>query len=218
MGAGAASFYAAPSQASARQLFRGSLLYLPLLLVGLAVHRQPNTHQLSSLADVRQRVEREYGISLALPAPVAEAAAAVAGAGAGVAARAREALPSLPQVGGQGWLVVQLQSAVDWGAPGRVPWAVDPPCPAAGQVPCPSPPPPSPPARPPALQVRLRSVEDRLGPYYTDLQRLSQQLGKCPSKVHADADTGAASVGSAADDGSSPSSQPADSPPSQQLR
>lgn len=41
---GSAKFAIAPSQASARKLFRGSLLYLPLLLLGLAVHRVPNTH------------------------------------------------------------------------------------------------------------------------------------------------------------------------------
>jgi protoheme IX farnesyltransferase len=44
MGAGALAFRANPTAASARKLFRGSLLYLPVLLAALAVHRQPNTH------------------------------------------------------------------------------------------------------------------------------------------------------------------------------
>jgi protoheme IX farnesyltransferase len=44
MGAGALAFRANPTAASARKLFRGSLLYLPLLLAALAAHRQPNRH------------------------------------------------------------------------------------------------------------------------------------------------------------------------------
>ncbi|KAG2482351.1 hypothetical protein HYH03_018701 [Edaphochlamys debaryana] len=42
---GSASFLAAPSQASARKLFKGSLIYLPLLLTFLGVHRLPNDHK-----------------------------------------------------------------------------------------------------------------------------------------------------------------------------
>jgi protoheme IX farnesyltransferase len=43
MGAGALAFRAHPSPEGARKLFRGSLLYLPLLLAGMVAHRQPNT-------------------------------------------------------------------------------------------------------------------------------------------------------------------------------
>jgi protoheme IX farnesyltransferase len=53
MGAGALTFRANPTAASARKLFRGSLLYLPLLLAAVAVHRQPNRHAVS-WQDVQQ--------------------------------------------------------------------------------------------------------------------------------------------------------------------
>ncbi|KAF6258300.1 UbiA prenyltransferase family-domain-containing protein [Scenedesmus sp. NREL 46B-D3] len=54
MGAGALAFRANPTAASARKLFRGSLLYLPLLLAALAVHRQPNRHVVT-WPDVQQQ-------------------------------------------------------------------------------------------------------------------------------------------------------------------
>ncbi|KAG2445604.1 hypothetical protein HXX76_000215 [Chlamydomonas incerta] len=41
---GSVQFARAPSQASARKLFKGSLLYLPLLLAALGLHRLPNQH------------------------------------------------------------------------------------------------------------------------------------------------------------------------------
>lgn len=75
MGAGAVAFYRAPSQASARKLFRGSLLYLPLLLLGLAVHRQPNIHELQDMAAVQQRLRQQWEAAKQRLAP----AAAVAG-------------------------------------------------------------------------------------------------------------------------------------------
>jgi protoheme IX farnesyltransferase len=59
MGAGALSFRASPTAAGARKLFKGSLLYLPLLLAGLAVHRLPNTH-----AVTWQDVQQEAGVQL----------------------------------------------------------------------------------------------------------------------------------------------------------
>jgi protoheme IX farnesyltransferase len=59
MGVGALSFRASPTAAGARKLFRGSLLYLPLLLAGLAIHRQPNTH-----AVTWQTVRDEAGVQL----------------------------------------------------------------------------------------------------------------------------------------------------------
>ncbi len=53
MAAAALSFRAAPSPATARRLFRASLLYLPALLVCLTAHRLPNTAPVSwgELAD-----------------------------------------------------------------------------------------------------------------------------------------------------------------------
>ena len=57
MGAGAAAFYRAPSQGSARALFRGSLMHLPLLLACLAVHRQPNAHVTADEAAERLRAQ-----------------------------------------------------------------------------------------------------------------------------------------------------------------
>jgi hypothetical protein len=45
-------------------LFRGSLLYLPLLLVGMVAHRQPNQHQVD-LAYIRDMLQERHGISLA---------------------------------------------------------------------------------------------------------------------------------------------------------
>lgn len=59
MGAGALSFRASPTAAGARKLFKGSLLYLPLLLAGLAVHRLPNTH-----AVTWQDVQQEAGVQV----------------------------------------------------------------------------------------------------------------------------------------------------------
>jgi len=47
MGVGALAFRANPTAAGARRLFKGSLLYLPLLLAAVAVHRQPKGHNVS---------------------------------------------------------------------------------------------------------------------------------------------------------------------------
>lgn len=44
MGTVAALFYRKPGTDSARKLFRASLVYLPLLLAGMLMHRQPNEH------------------------------------------------------------------------------------------------------------------------------------------------------------------------------
>lgn len=55
MGVGALAFRANPTAAGARKLFKGSLLYLPLLLAGMAVHRLPNTHAVT-WQDVQQEV------------------------------------------------------------------------------------------------------------------------------------------------------------------
>lgn len=67
MGAGALSFRASPTAAGARKLFKGSLLYLPLLLAGLAVHRLPNTHVVT-WQDVHQEAGVQLGrISALLP-------------------------------------------------------------------------------------------------------------------------------------------------------
>lgn len=67
MGVGALSFRANPSAAGARKLFRGSLLYLPLLLAGLAVHRQPNTHAVT-WQDVQQELRVQLSrVSQLLP-------------------------------------------------------------------------------------------------------------------------------------------------------
>lgn len=73
MGAGALSFRAQPSAAGARKLFKGSLLYLPLLLAGLAVHRQPNRHTLSwqdlqhSMQESAAEVAGNLGVDVRLP-------------------------------------------------------------------------------------------------------------------------------------------------------
>jgi protoheme IX farnesyltransferase len=67
MGAGALSFRANPTAAGARKLFRGSLLYLPLLLAGMAAHRLPNTHTVS-WQDVREEAAAQVSsISQHLP-------------------------------------------------------------------------------------------------------------------------------------------------------
>ncbi|KAF5839942.1 hypothetical protein DUNSADRAFT_18223 [Dunaliella salina] len=50
----AASFARAPSTQGARGLFRASLLYLPLLMLGLVVHRVPNDHT-TDLQQIRER-------------------------------------------------------------------------------------------------------------------------------------------------------------------
>jgi len=50
----AASFARAPSTQGARSLFRASLLYLPLLMLGLVVHRVPNDHTMD-LQQIRER-------------------------------------------------------------------------------------------------------------------------------------------------------------------
>jgi protoheme IX farnesyltransferase len=71
MGAGAVAFARAPTQANARRLFRGSLVYLPLMLTAFAVHRLPNPHDDTAAALARARAQwalaREY-ITSALPA------------------------------------------------------------------------------------------------------------------------------------------------------
>jgi hypothetical protein len=67
-----------PSVNSARKLFRGSLVYLPLLLVALAVHRQPNEHTDAATAEARLRLQWE-----AARARLATAAAAVRGVAPG---------------------------------------------------------------------------------------------------------------------------------------
>ncbi|GBF97898.1 hypothetical protein Rsub_10253 [Raphidocelis subcapitata] len=72
MGAGAAAFYRAPSQGSARKLFRGSLLYLPLLLLGFAVHREPNTH--ASAEEAAALLEAQWEAARARLAPLRAAA------------------------------------------------------------------------------------------------------------------------------------------------
>lgn len=67
MGVGALSFRANPTAAGARKLFRGSLLYLPLLLAGMAVHRQPNTHAVT-WQDVKQEARVQLNrVSQLLP-------------------------------------------------------------------------------------------------------------------------------------------------------
>lgn len=58
MAAGALSFRAQPTAAGARKLFRGSLLYLPLLLAALAVHREPNRHDVT-WQSVQQAAEEQ---------------------------------------------------------------------------------------------------------------------------------------------------------------
>jgi hypothetical protein len=205
MGAGAASFAAAPSQATARRLFRGSLLYLPVLLVALAVHRRPHAQQLSSWADVRQRVESEFGVRLALPGvaglgalggeqPAAEqrgAATEFMGVARQQLAAAWAALPSLPQVRaclrrtcvGHGWGGTQAVAQPKLARP------LDQLCrtacmhhPALSSK------------QPTAackhtlrtLQVRLRSAQERLAPFLPELQRIREQLGRCPSRVYGD--------------------------------
>eukprot|EP00878_Enallax_costatus_P006279 GHUV01006582.1.p1 GENE.GHUV01006582.1~~GHUV01006582.1.p1 ORF type:complete len:405 (+),score=160.64 GHUV01006582.1:295-1509(+) len=72
MAAGAVRFRAQPTAAGARQLFKGSLLYLPLLLAGLAAHRQPNRHLTwqdlqDSLQDSAAEVAGNLGVSVRLP-------------------------------------------------------------------------------------------------------------------------------------------------------
>lgn len=73
MAAGAISFRAQPTAAGARKLFRGSLLYLPLLLAGLAAHRQPNRHLLTwqdlqdSLQDTSGKVAGSLGVPVRFP-------------------------------------------------------------------------------------------------------------------------------------------------------
>ena len=47
LGIYALRFASAPSQQSARTLFKMSLLYLPLLLLAMGVHRLPNNHSVS---------------------------------------------------------------------------------------------------------------------------------------------------------------------------
>lgn len=57
-------FVANPSQASARKLFKSSLLYLPLFMLGMIIHRQPNQHNID-IAVLRQRLEEAVsGVSL----------------------------------------------------------------------------------------------------------------------------------------------------------
>lgn len=55
-----------PDTATARQLFRSSLLYLPLLMAGLAVHRMPNQHL--TMADVGVLLRGEVQPGALLPA------------------------------------------------------------------------------------------------------------------------------------------------------
>lgn len=53
-------FISGPGQKSARTLFKASLLYLPLLMLGMAVHRQPNEHTVSvDMAVVREWIEEQ---------------------------------------------------------------------------------------------------------------------------------------------------------------
>jgi hypothetical protein len=49
-------FWQQPSSAAARKLFRSSLLYLPLLLAALAVHRLPNDHSIK-WAGLQQKLQ-----------------------------------------------------------------------------------------------------------------------------------------------------------------
>lgn len=89
-----------PSQTrSARKLFKGSLIYLPLLLVGLVAHRQPNRHELATLADVRRKLEAEWGLDLSALSPEAGSlGAGLLGAPAAALRGAWSALPSLPSL------------------------------------------------------------------------------------------------------------------------
>lgn len=69
----AAVFYQKPSQRSARLLFRFSILFLPVFMLGLAIHRVPNSHTVSfdSL-----RVKLSQGSSLGRPGMDSELRAA----------------------------------------------------------------------------------------------------------------------------------------------
>uniref|UniRef100_A0A7S0S054 Heme O synthase n=1 Tax=Chlamydomonas leiostraca TaxID=1034604 RepID=A0A7S0S054_9CHLO len=53
------AFIAQPSQQAARKLFKASLLYLPLAMLGLVAHRLPNDHTLDAAA-VQRLVEEQF--------------------------------------------------------------------------------------------------------------------------------------------------------------
>ena len=59
---------------SARKLFRGSLLYLPLLLLALAAHRQPNTHEIADLAAAEARLAAQWQAAKQYLAPLRQGA------------------------------------------------------------------------------------------------------------------------------------------------
>eukprot|EP00955_Chlamydomonas_euryale_P104474 365569-Chlamydomonas_euryale.AAC.27 len=66
LGAYAAKFYAAPGQQSARKLFRVSLVYLPLLMALMALHRTPNSHV--SWAELQDKFEGSLSPSMLMAA------------------------------------------------------------------------------------------------------------------------------------------------------
>jgi protoheme IX farnesyltransferase len=58
MAATATVFYQSPSQATARMLFRASLLHLPLIMVAMMLHRVPNCNL--SASDLEQRLRDRF--------------------------------------------------------------------------------------------------------------------------------------------------------------
>ena len=58
----AAVFYQKPSQRAARMLFRFSILFLPVFMAGLVLHRVPNTHAVT-FASLREKLSRGFSLS-----------------------------------------------------------------------------------------------------------------------------------------------------------
>ena len=58
----AAVFYQKPSQRSARMLFRFSILFLPVFMAGLVLHRVPNTHAVT-FASLREKLSKGFSLS-----------------------------------------------------------------------------------------------------------------------------------------------------------
>eukprot|EP00245_Coleochaete_scutata_P011483 TRINITY_DN4273_c0_g2_i1.p1 TRINITY_DN4273_c0_g2~~TRINITY_DN4273_c0_g2_i1.p1 ORF type:complete len:369 (-),score=47.49 TRINITY_DN4273_c0_g2_i1:199-1158(-) len=56
MGAACIKFYRQPSIEAARAMFRGSLLYLPLLMTAMLIHRKPNANTHPHLTELEERV------------------------------------------------------------------------------------------------------------------------------------------------------------------
>lgn len=54
----AVRFASDPTQKAARTLFKTSLLYLPLLMLGMVVHRQPNQHAPAPVEEVTERLQQ----------------------------------------------------------------------------------------------------------------------------------------------------------------